>query len=85
LQNLKVRFWCAVSAWTVIGPVVFDRTLNSESYLRLLLSPFFDYLHGEENPLRNFVQDIATGQYVNSFVDASEEVWSKIVAPSAMT
>jgi hypothetical protein len=42
--------------------------------VRLRLSPFFDHLDGEEKPLRNFIQDNATGQYVNIFVDALEEV-----------
>jgi hypothetical protein len=74
LPDLKVRFWRAVSARTIIGPIIFDETLNSKSYVRLILSSFFNHLDGEEKPLRNFVHDNSTGQYVNNFVDALEEV-----------
>jgi hypothetical protein len=58
----------------IIGPVLFYKVINSESYHRLIISPFFSQLTGEGKLYRHFMQDnIVTYTAINS-VDALDEV-----------
>jgi hypothetical protein len=49
LHDLKVGVWCAISARRITEPVLLHETINSELYVRLILSPFFDQLTEEKN------------------------------------
>jgi hypothetical protein len=53
LYGVKIVVWCAISEHRIIGPVFFQKTINSERYVRVILPPFFRELT-EENDLRVF-------------------------------
>jgi hypothetical protein len=44
ILELKAGVWCAISERIIIGPAFFHETINSERYVRLILSLFFDQL-----------------------------------------
>jgi hypothetical protein len=60
LHDLKVGVWCAISVRRTIQPMSFHKTINSERYVRLILSLFFSQLTDEEKLYGHFVQDNAT-------------------------
>jgi hypothetical protein len=47
----------------------FSKTINSEHYVRLILSPFFDQLTNEENLNRHVMQDNAMAHSVHNALD----------------
>jgi hypothetical protein len=55
LHDLKVGVWCAISAWRAIQPMSFHKTINSEHYVRMSLSPFSGQLTDEKS-YRHFMQ-----------------------------
>jgi hypothetical protein len=57
--------------------VSFHETINSERYVRLILSPFFSQVTDEEKLYGHFMKDNATARTVNSSVVALEEVFSE--------
>jgi hypothetical protein len=79
LHDLKVGVWCAISARRIIGPVFFHETINSERYVRLILSPFFDQLTDEEKSYGHFMQDNATAHTANNSMVALDEVFGERV------
>jgi hypothetical protein len=48
LHDVKIGVWCAISAHEIIGPVFFQKTINSERYVRLIQTSFFRELTEEE-------------------------------------
>jgi hypothetical protein len=36
LHSLKVRVWCAVSRWRIIGPIFFSKPITAEHYKELI-------------------------------------------------
>lgn len=59
LHSIKVGLCCATSAPRENSPVFLDENLISESYVRLILPPFFDQLTDNEKPYGHSMQDIA--------------------------
>jgi hypothetical protein len=57
---VKVGVWCAVSARRIIGPVLFNETINCEKYVQVILRQFFPQLTEEERLCGWFQQDAAT-------------------------
>jgi hypothetical protein len=41
LHDVKIGVWYAITAHRIIGPVLFQETINFELYVRLILTPFF--------------------------------------------
>lgn len=60
LHDLKFGGFCAISAWKIIRPLIFHKTISSEHYVRLILSPFFNQLADDEKSYGHFMQDNAT-------------------------
>jgi hypothetical protein len=79
LHDLKVGVWCAISARRIIEPVFVHETINSERYVRLILSPFFDQLTDEEKSYGHFMQDNATVHTANNSMVALDEVFGERV------
>jgi hypothetical protein len=48
LHDVKVGVWCAVNAKRIIGPILYAETINSDRYVRLILTGFFAQLKEEE-------------------------------------
>jgi hypothetical protein len=45
---VKVGVWCAVSARRIVVPVSFNKTINCERYVQVILGQFFPELTEEE-------------------------------------
>jgi hypothetical protein len=41
LHDVKIGVWCAISAHRITGPEYLQETINSERYVRLMLTTFF--------------------------------------------
>jgi hypothetical protein len=65
LHDVKIGVWCAISAHRIIGPVFFQETINSELYVKLILTPFFRELTEEEKTNGYFMQDNTTAHSAN--------------------
>jgi hypothetical protein len=59
LHPVKVGVWCAVKA-TIVGPVLFNETINCERYVQVILGQFFPEFTEEERLYGCFQQDSAT-------------------------
>jgi hypothetical protein len=57
---VKVGVWCAVSARRIVGSVFFNKTINCERYIQIILGQFFPELTEEEGLYGRFQQDLAT-------------------------
>jgi hypothetical protein len=55
----KIGIWCAVLGTRIIGPIVFDRTVNTEVYMNIF-EEFCAQLTEEERQSFFFQQDGAT-------------------------
>jgi hypothetical protein len=80
LHDVKIGVWCAISAHRIIGPVFFQETINSERYVRLILTPFFRELTEEEKTDGYFVQDNATTHTANHLMKERNQVFGDRVA-----
>jgi hypothetical protein len=56
LHDLNFGVLCASSAQRTTQPMFFHETVNSEYYVRLILSPFFCQLTDEETLYQHFVK-----------------------------
>jgi hypothetical protein len=57
---VNVGVWCAASARRIVGPVFFNKTINCERYVQVILGKFFPELTEEERLYCWFHQDPAT-------------------------
>jgi hypothetical protein len=79
LHDIKVGVWCAISAQRIIiMTMFFHETINSELYMRFILSPFSQstdwwklYAH--------FMQNNATAHNANNFMVALDNVFGEQV------
>jgi hypothetical protein len=53
----------------------FSRKINSEPYMRLILSPFFGQLTDEEKSYWHFMQESGTAHTTNNSIVALDEVF----------
>jgi hypothetical protein len=60
LRPLKVCVLCATSARRTVGPVFFNKTVNCERYVQVILGQFFPELTQEERLYGWFRKDLAT-------------------------
>jgi hypothetical protein len=60
LYPVKVGVWCAVSARRIVGPGLFNETINYERYVQVILGQSFPELTEEERLCGWFQQDSAT-------------------------
>jgi len=44
LQEIKFEVWCAVSATTILGPILYSDTINSGMYIRKIVTGFIESL-----------------------------------------
>jgi hypothetical protein len=51
LHPVKVGAWCAVSARRIVGPVFYNKTINFERYVQVILRQFLPELTEEERCL----------------------------------
>jgi Helix-turn-helix domain (DUF4817) len=67
LHDEKLLVWCAMSEHGIIGPFVFDGTVNSQRYREMLTEYFFPMLRRMRIPLAStwFQQDGATAHCSN--------------------
>jgi hypothetical protein len=56
---VKVGVWCAASA-RIVGPVFFNKTINCERYMQVILRQLFPELTDKERLYGWFQQDSAT-------------------------
>ena len=59
LHDLKIGVWCAVSGTKIVGPIVFESTMNTDVYLHIL-EQFNDQLTPQNKMQFFFQQDGAT-------------------------
>jgi hypothetical protein len=57
---MEVGVWCAVSARRIAGPLFFNKTINWEGYVQVILGKFFPQLTDAERLYGWFQQDSAT-------------------------
>jgi hypothetical protein len=62
-----------------LGPCFFHETVNSERYVILILSPFFDQQTDEDQSYGHFMQDNATAHTANNSMVALDEVFGERV------
>lgn len=79
LHDSKIGVWCAVSENRILGPIFYEETINSDRYVRLILTPFFEQLVEEEKLHRHFMQDNATAHTANNSMDAIDEIFGERV------
>jgi hypothetical protein len=60
LHPVKVSVWCALSAGRILGPLFFNKTINCERYVQVILGQFFPDVAEEERFCGWFQQDSAT-------------------------
>jgi hypothetical protein len=60
LHNQKIGVWCAITASRIVGPIIFENTINSEWYVSDILRPFSDSITEEEKTYGYYMQDGAT-------------------------
>jgi hypothetical protein len=78
---VKVGDWCALSARRIVGPVFFNKTVNCERYVWVILGQFFSELTVEERLDGWFQQDSATVQTAHmSMQDLSAVFWDGIIS-----
>jgi hypothetical protein len=81
VHDVKVGVWCATNVRRIIGTILFDETINSERYVRLILTLFFffDQLTKDEKTFLHFMQDNATVHTVNSMKVLAEVFGERVV------
>jgi hypothetical protein len=57
---VKVGVWCALSARRIVGPVLFNETINCERYVQVMLGQFFSELTEDERLYGWVQQDSVT-------------------------
>jgi hypothetical protein len=57
LRDMKAGIWCAIRAWTIMGPCSFHETTNSEHYAREVVSPIFGQQNDDDKSYRHIMQD----------------------------
>jgi hypothetical protein len=62
-----------------MDPGFFHGAINSKSYVKLILSPFFDQLTADEKWYGHFMQDNAIAHTANNSMDALAYVFTKWV------
>jgi hypothetical protein len=74
LHDEKLLVWCAISEHGIIGPFVFDGTVNSQRYREMLSNFFFPRLRALRIPLAStwFQQDGATAHCSNENLELLE-------------
>jgi hypothetical protein len=77
-HDLKVGVWRAIGARRTVEPVSFHETVNSDRYVRLILSPLFGQLTDEKS-YGHFMQDNATAHTANNSVVALHEAFGERV------
>jgi hypothetical protein len=70
LYPVQVGVWCAVSARRIAGPVFFNKTINFERYVQVILGQFFSQLTEGERLYGWLQQDSATAQTARLSVQA---------------
>jgi len=77
LHDEKLLVWCAMSEHGIIGPFVFDGTVNSQRYREMLNNFFFPRLRALRIPLATtwFQQDGATALFKQKFGSCAIEIW----------
>jgi hypothetical protein len=75
LHDVKIGVWCAISAHRIIGSVFCQYTINSERYVRLILTPFFRELTEEEKTCGYFKQDNATAHTASHSMNEINQVF----------
>lgn len=56
--------------WRIIGPKFFHKLINSECYVRLILSPFFDQMIDDKKLYGRFMQDNAMPHITKNSINA---------------
>jgi hypothetical protein len=56
--------------WRIIGPKFLHKTINSERYTRLILSPFFDQMTDDEKLYGRVMQDNAMPHTTKNSINA---------------
>jgi hypothetical protein len=79
LHDVKIRVWCAISAYRIIGPVFFQETINSERYVRLILTPLFRKLTEDKKTYGYFMQDNTTAHTANHSMNEINQVFGDCV------
>lgn len=75
LHPIKIGVWVAMSRRRIIGPIFFHETINADRYQRLILQPFMDQLHDDEQTLGYFQQDGATAHTARTTIQFLQEFY----------
>jgi truncated hemoglobin YjbI len=76
LHYEKVDMWNAVNAEQTTGPIFYAKTINSDTFVRLVVTEFFTQLTEEEELYSWFQQDSATAHTANNILAALIGVFS---------
>ena len=57
---MKIGVWCTIRSERIIGPIFFQNTVDSRTYVNDILTPFFMELTDREHDFAFFQQDSAT-------------------------
>jgi hypothetical protein len=71
---VNIGVWCALSA-RIVGCVFFNKTINCERYVRVILRQFFSELTEEERLYGGYQQDSATAHTTHISIQALSDVF----------
>jgi hypothetical protein len=78
LHDQKLEVWVAISRWHIVGPLVFEETVNSERYCSMLHD--FIGLLEEDEITYWFQQDGATTHTANNSMKLLKEIFGRVIS-----
>jgi hypothetical protein len=79
LHYVKYGVWCTINAKQITGPTCCVETINSDMYMRLILTESFVQLTEEEQLYTWFQQDSVTAHTTDDSLAALEVFGSRII------
>jgi hypothetical protein len=84
LHPKKVDVWCAVSARRIIVPVLFNKTVNCETYVYVILRQFSPELTEKEKLCGWFQQDSGTAHTTRMSMRTLPDVFGERIISSSI-
>jgi hypothetical protein len=84
LHPVKVVVWCAASARRIAGPVFFNKTINCERYVKVILGQLFPELTYEERLYGWYQQNSTTAHTARISMQALSGVFGDRIISSGI-